>query len=94
MKKNHLSRVLSWVALSVVAAGLSVWLAAGARVGWTQTSIVAMHQDEITGIDYPVRHAAFRAGVEIPLLATATAVTLAGVGYVARRRVEARGITR
>jgi hypothetical protein len=49
-----------------------------------------MQHDQLTGIDYPVRAAAFRPGVEIPLLAAATALMLGGIAWVARRRVEAR----
>lgn len=90
MKTNRLSRILRWSAVAVVAAGLGVWLAAGAHLGWTQTSSVTMHRDEITGIDYPVRAAGFRPGIEIPLLATATAAVLGGVAWVARRRVAVR----
>ena len=86
MKKKPLPRLLGWIALGTFTAGSLVWIAGGARLGWTQTSVVAMQHDEITGIDYPVRQAAFRPGVEVPLLATATAVTFAGMGYVARRR--------
>ena len=90
MKTNRLPRILRWSALAVVAAGFSVWVTAGARIGWTQTSIVTMQHDQLTGIDYPVRAAAFLPGVEIPLLATATAALLGGIGWVARRRVAVR----
>lgn len=90
MKTDRLSRILRWSALAVGAAGLGVWLAAGAHWGWTQTSTVTMQRDEITGIDYPVRAAAFRPGVEIPLLATATAAMLGGIAWVSRRRVGGR----
>jgi hypothetical protein len=90
MKKKLFLRLTGWMALGLFAIGFSVWIGAGARIGWTQTSVVAMHHDEITGIDYPVRQAAFRPGVEVPLLATATAATLAGIAYVTQRRREAR----
>ena len=90
MKKTLFSRILSWVALVVFAAGILVWVAGGARLGWTETSVVVMHHDEITGINYPVREPALRAGVDIPLLAIATAAALAGLGYVARGHRESR----
>jgi hypothetical protein len=90
MKTNRLSRFLRWSALAVIAAGFGVWVSAGAHVGWTQTSIVTMQHDQLTGIDYPVRTAAFRPGVEIPLLATVTAATLGGIAWAARRRVAVR----
>lgn len=94
MKTNRPPRLLGCIALGLVLAGVSIWLVGGARVGWTQTSVVAMQHDEITGIDYPVRQATFRPGVEVPLLAFATAATLAGIGYVARRRSEAHAAAR
>ena len=74
----------------MVATGFSVWVAAGARIGWTQTSIVTMQHDQLTGIDYPVRAVAFRPGVEIPLLATATAAMLGGIAWATRRRAAVR----
>lgn len=86
MKTSRLAQLLRWSALAVVAAGFSVWLAAGARIGWTQTSTVTMQRDEVTGIDYPVRAAAFRPGVEVPLLAVTTAAVLGGLAWGARRR--------
>ena len=73
-----------------MAAGFSVWVTAGARIGWTQTSIVTMQHDQLTGIDYPVRATAFRPGVEIPLLATATAAMLGGIAWATRHRVAVR----
>jgi hypothetical protein len=89
MKTNRLSRVLRWTALTVVVLGFAVWAAGGGRVGWTQTSVVNIQRDEITGIDYPVRQPAFRPGVEIPVLATVTAAALAGMSWAARRRAMA-----
>jgi hypothetical protein len=44
-----------------------------------------MQHDEITGIDYPVRHAAFVAGLEVPLLAAVIAATLGGASFIRRR---------
>lgn len=86
MKKNRLSRILRWSALAVMTAGFAIWVTAGARIGWTQTSIVTIQHDQLTGIDYPVRAAAFRPGVEVPLLATATAAMLGGLAWATRRR--------
>jgi hypothetical protein len=94
MKKNLFSKGVSWAAVAVFAAGCLVWIARGARLGWTATSVVVMHHDEITGINYPVREAAFRAGVEIPLLALTTAAVLGGIGYFARRRRESSTVAR
>jgi hypothetical protein len=79
---SRMSRGLRAAALVVLLAGLGVWTAAGARVGWTQTSTVAMQRDEITGIDYPVRRAAFLPGVEVPLAATALAALLTALSLI------------
>lgn len=77
-------------AVALLILGLGVWVATGARLGWTQTSAVTMQHDEITGIVYPVRQPAFIAGVEIPLVGAAIAAALAGVGILVRRPSSAR----
>jgi hypothetical protein len=84
--KSPFARALRLSALLVLAAGLAIWAASGARIGWTQTSVVTIQRDEITGIDFPVRHNAFVAGVEVPLLATLVAAAAAGLSLVAQRR--------
>ena len=84
--KFSLVRALRVSALVIVLAGLGLWANSGARVGWTQTSVVTLHRDEITGIDFPVRRRAFIAGVEVPLLASAAALLVAGLSVFAQRR--------
>jgi hypothetical protein len=86
---TRFTTTLRSVAIATVIAGIATWLATGARVGWTQTSTVRFLQDEITGIEYPVRENGFVAGVEVPLLATATAAVLAGLSFLPRRRATA-----
>ena len=81
------SRTLRGTAIALVLGGVGVWFATGARFGWTQTSAVTLQRDEITGIDYPVRHAAFIAGVEVPLLAATIATAIAGLSFISRRAV-------
>jgi hypothetical protein len=81
----RLARGLRASALVLFLAGFGVWIAGGARVGWTQTSSVTMQRDEITGIDYPVRRAAFLPGVEVPLAATAVAALLASLSLIRPR---------
>lgn len=44
---------------------LGIWIAGGAHFGWTQTSVVQMEYDEVTGIDYPVQQDKFVAGVDV-----------------------------
>ena len=86
--KNKISlvRALRVFALIVLLAGLSIWARSGARLGWTQTSVVTLERDEITGIDFPVRRNAFIAGIEVPLLASVVALGAAGLSVLARRR--------
>ena len=90
MKNHRVSPLLRRAALVVAIAGLAFWASAGARIGWTQTSVVRVQRDEITGIDYPVRHPAFVAGIEVPLLSLAVAGVLAGLSFVSSRRAPAQ----
>lgn len=75
-------------ALAVMLAAIALWVATGARLGWTQTSIVQVRTDEITGIEYPVRQPGFVAGIEIPLAAAGIAAVLAGLSFVTVRRTQ------
>lgn len=84
--KLSLVRVLRVSAFVVLVAGLGIWTLSGARLGWTQTSVVTLQRDEITGIDFPVRRAAFVAGIEVPLLATVLALGAGGLSLLAQRR--------
>lgn len=83
---RRLPRNLRYAAAAVLLAGLGTWFATGRHVGWTQTSVVSIQKDEITGIDYPVRRDAFVAGVEIPAAAAGLAAALAGLGFFLGRR--------
>lgn len=82
---TRISRTLRATAIALLVVGVGIWIGTGARVGWTQTSAVTMQRDDITGIDYPVRHAAFVAGVEIPVLAAVVAAAFAGMSFIPRR---------
>ena len=84
--KFSLVRALRVSALVILFAGLGIWARSGARLGWTQTSVVTVQRDEITGIDFPVRRNAFVAGIEVPLLATVVAIGAAGLSLLAQRR--------
>ena len=50
---TRIHRVLRLSAVALLLAGVGVWFATGARLGWTQTSAVTMQRDEITGIGDP-----------------------------------------
>jgi ABC-type transporter Mla subunit MlaD len=85
--KLSVVRVLRVSALGILLAGLGLWARSGSRLGWTQTSVVVVQRDEITGIDFPVRQSAFVAGIEVPLLATVVALGAAGLSVLAQRRL-------
>lgn len=85
---SQFNRILRVGAMTLLLGGVAIWGTAGARLGWTQTSAVTTLRDEITGIDYPVRRAAFIPGVEIPFLAAAIAAVLAAASFLPRRALQ------
>lgn len=84
-----LPRALRAAAAAVLLGGLGIWLATGAHPGWSRTSTVTMQQDEVTGIEYPVRRDEFVAGVEVPVAAVGMAGFLAALSLLPRRRLAA-----
>jgi ABC-type transporter Mla subunit MlaD len=84
--RSTLSRALRTAAVGVLLAGFGLWLGTGAHRGWTQTSVVTLQKDEITGIDYPVRRDAFIAGIEVPSVAIGLAALLAALSFLPGRR--------
>ncbi len=82
-------RVLRLVALSTLVATGATWLATGAHWGWTRTSVTEMRHDDITGIDYPVTHPQFVAGVEVLAVGTGLALGLFAAALLVGRRQSA-----
>jgi hypothetical protein len=80
------SFALRGAAITALVITLGTWIATGSHVGWTQTSIVKIQHDEITGIDFPVRQEAFIAGVEVLAAGLAAASALAGLSFLPRLR--------
>ena len=76
MIRPTLANTLRGAALALLVGGFGVWLATGAHLGFTQTSLMTMQRDEVTGIDYPQRRPGFVAGVEIPLGTAGAAIVL------------------
>lgn len=76
---KKLLRVAS--ALCIVAV-LAVWLALGANLGWTKTSVSIQKTDEITGIEYSVQEARFVPGVEFLAGGIGIAFTIASVTFL------------
>lgn len=86
MKLTRLSLALRITAVVVLAAVLATWVATGRHTGWTQTSIVTMRHDEITGIDYPERQPGFVAGLEVLIVGGLTATAIAAASVITSRR--------
>ncbi len=83
---------LRGAAITALVISLGTWIATGSHTGFTQTSIVLMQHDEITGIDFPVHQDAFIAGVELLAAGLAGAAVLAGLSFIPRvRRIGATG---
>ena len=85
-RTSRLAPALRIAALVVLLATVGVWVATGAHRGWTQTSKVVMHHDEITDLNYPVREKTFIAGVEVLALGAGLTAALAIAARVVRRR--------
>jgi hypothetical protein len=81
-----LSFALRGAAITALVITLGTWIATGSHVGWTQTTIVKIQHDEITGIDFPVRQDAFIAGVEVLAAGLAATAALAGLSFLPRLR--------
>ena len=81
-----LSFALRGAAITALVITVGTWIATGSHVGWTQTSIVQVQHDEITGIDFPVRQEAFIAGIELLAAGLAAASALAGLSFLPRLR--------
>ena len=77
-----LAFTLRGAAITALVITLGTWIATGAHTGFTQTSIVQMQHDEITGIDFPVHQEAFIAGVEILAAGLAGAAALGGLSFL------------
>lgn len=88
MKTNATRRpaLLRAAALAVFLATVVTWVATGAHLGWTQTTLTTLQHDEITGIDYPVHRSGFVTGVEVLAVGVATAAALATASYFSIRR--------
>lgn len=71
-------------------ATIALWLGSGAHPGWTQTSVVELRLDEITGIEYPVRHDTFIAGVEVLGSGLGLALLSAALGFIIAGRIRRR----
>jgi len=81
-----LSFGLRGAAITALVIALGTWIGTGSHLGWSQTSIVQMQHDEVTGINFPVRQSTFIAGIEVIAIGLAAAAAFTGLSFVPRVR--------
>jgi hypothetical protein len=86
MHFTRLRTFLRATSLVILLAVFTLWLSTGRHTGWTQTSVVELRHDDITGINYPVRREALVAGVDLLAAGAAAAGLLAGLSLIPFRR--------
>ncbi len=86
MSSNRSRTILRVTAALLLVGVAGTWLATGAHRGWSKTEITTMARDEITGIDYPVQHDGFVAGLDFVAAGTGLAALLAGSSFAVGRR--------
>jgi hypothetical protein len=79
-------RRIQILALLVAAAGVLVWVATGAGIGWTKTSVEVKTLDEVTGIEGITYRPQFIAGVDFLGATLLGAGVLAGVSLFFRNK--------
>ena len=77
-------KLLRIFALILVLAAATCWLAGGANLGWTKTSVPLKTVDEVTGLDHIEWQQKFVPGVDFLGASLAAAVLLAGVSFAFR----------
>jgi len=88
-----LRALLRVLALTVLAAGLLFWLAAGANRGWTKTSVPVRKLDEVTGIEGIEYRKRFVPGLDFLGVVVLGAGALAGASFLCgnkRQRTESK----
>jgi hypothetical protein len=78
--------VVRAVALIIVVAALVVWLATGANVGWTKTSVPVKRTDEVTGLSVDDFKKGFVPGVDFLGAALLGSGILAGTSLLFRSK--------
>ena len=74
------------VAAMAALAGVLAWVAGGARLGWTKTSVAVEKIDEVTGIAYPEYEKKLVPGVEFAVGGLVAGAVLASAGFLLGRR--------
>jgi len=79
-----MKRALQLLALTVALAAGAWWLAAGARAGWTQTSVPVKTIDDVTGLEGIAYQKKFVPGIDFLGAALLGAGALAGASLMFR----------
>jgi hypothetical protein len=77
-------RALRIFTLILVLAAAACWLAAGANLGWTKTSVPLKTVDEVTGLDHIEWQRRFVPGIDFLAATLVAAIVLAGASFAFR----------
>ena len=77
-------KVLRIFVIILILAAVAYWLAAGANLGWTKTSVPLKTVDEVTGLDHIEWQQKFVPGIDFLGAALVAGVLLAGVSFAFR----------
>ena len=77
-------RVLRILATILLLAATACWLATGANLGWTKTSVPLKTVDEVTGLDHIEWQQKFVPGIDFLGATLVAAVVLVGASFAFR----------
>ena len=77
-----MKRSLRWFAGSLALVSVAAWLALGANLGWTKTSVMVRTLDPVTGLESADYRPKFLPGIELLVVALAGAGGLASVPFL------------
>ncbi len=89
---QRLSWILRLAAVIISLASITAWMAGGSHRGWTQTQVEETHQDEFTGIEYPVYREAFVPGLELLAAGLLLSGSLGAVSLIKQRSRKSPGL--
>jgi len=69
-------RILQRAALALAAAAVAGWLALGAHLGWTKTTVTRWQKDPVTEIQGPVIERKFEPGLDLLAVCAGGAIAL------------------
>lgn len=79
-------KILRIVALVIALLAIGGWLTTGAHRGWTKISVTVIEIEPVTGLENPVQKKQFVMGVELLGAGLASAVALAGLSFLFKRK--------